>query len=191
MLLFYLNLLNSLRKGDELLGKPRILSLYLNSFNKVNTTWALMLDPLYNATLLTTLAYICIMIPVESKHSLKGPETWNWADYSRRLDYSSFELTCIATCELLVSFVFYCIYFWAVTWDFQQWGMCDQQRLIPACESCWQNIIWSFKLKMSLPKLVWDNACHNDTLLETTCQGSFVPLHIAVLRKFEMRSYPR
>ena len=29
-----------------MLGKPRILSLFLNSFNKFNKTWALMYDPL-------------------------------------------------------------------------------------------------------------------------------------------------
>ena len=42
-----LNWLNSLRKRDEMLGKPRILSLFLNSFNKFNKTWALMKDPIF------------------------------------------------------------------------------------------------------------------------------------------------
>ena len=42
-----LNLSNSLRKNDKMLGKPRILSLFLNSFNKFNKTWALVLYPLY------------------------------------------------------------------------------------------------------------------------------------------------
>ena len=32
------HLLNSLRKRDKMLGKPRILSLFLNSFNKFNKT---------------------------------------------------------------------------------------------------------------------------------------------------------
>ena len=41
-----LELLNSLQKSDKMLDKPRILSLYLNSFNKFNDTRALMLDPL-------------------------------------------------------------------------------------------------------------------------------------------------
>ena len=45
--LVLLNLLNSLRKSDEMLGKPRILSFYLNSLNKFNKTRALMLDLLY------------------------------------------------------------------------------------------------------------------------------------------------
>ena len=45
--LVLLNLLNSLRKRDKMLSKPRIFSLSLNSFNKFNKTWALMLDPLY------------------------------------------------------------------------------------------------------------------------------------------------
>ena len=37
-----LNFLNSLQKRNKMLGKPRILSLYLNLFNKFNKTWALM-----------------------------------------------------------------------------------------------------------------------------------------------------
>ena len=37
-----LNLLNSLQKSDKMLGKPHILSLFLNLFNKFNKTWALM-----------------------------------------------------------------------------------------------------------------------------------------------------
>ena len=40
---FLLNLLNSLRKS---LGQPRILSLFLNSFNRFNKTWVLMYHPL-------------------------------------------------------------------------------------------------------------------------------------------------
>ena len=34
--LLLLNLLNTLRKSDNMLGKPRILSLFPNSFNKLN-----------------------------------------------------------------------------------------------------------------------------------------------------------
>ena len=45
--LVLLNLFNSLRKSDEMLGKYRILSFYLNPLNKFNKTRALMLDPLY------------------------------------------------------------------------------------------------------------------------------------------------
>ena len=37
-----LNLLNLLRKRDKMLGKPHILSLFPNLFNKFNRTWALM-----------------------------------------------------------------------------------------------------------------------------------------------------
>ena len=40
------NLLNSLQKGNKMLGKPRISSLFLNLFNKFNNTGAFMLDPL-------------------------------------------------------------------------------------------------------------------------------------------------
>ena len=46
-----LNLLNMLRKRDKMLGKPCILSLFLNSFNKFNNTRAGMLDSVYNMTL--------------------------------------------------------------------------------------------------------------------------------------------
>ena len=38
----------SLRKRDKMLGKPRILSLFLNSFNKFNNTRARMLDSIYH-----------------------------------------------------------------------------------------------------------------------------------------------
>ena len=38
-----LNLLNLLRKGNKMLGKPHILSLFLNSFNKFNDTGKLIL----------------------------------------------------------------------------------------------------------------------------------------------------
>ena len=37
-----LNAINSLQKSVKMLGKLWILSLFLNSFNKFNKTWALM-----------------------------------------------------------------------------------------------------------------------------------------------------
>ena len=43
-------LLNELGKRDIMLGKPRILSLFPNSFNKFNNTRALMLDSIYHMT---------------------------------------------------------------------------------------------------------------------------------------------
>ena len=43
-----LNLLNELRKRDKMLGKPRILSLFRNEFNKFNNTRARMLDSIYH-----------------------------------------------------------------------------------------------------------------------------------------------
>ena len=46
-----LNLLKSLRKRDKMLGKPRILSLFPNLFNKFNNTRARMLDSIYHMTL--------------------------------------------------------------------------------------------------------------------------------------------
>ena len=46
-----LNLLNKSRKRDKMLGKPRILSLFLNLFNKFNNTGAGTLDSIYHMTL--------------------------------------------------------------------------------------------------------------------------------------------
>ena len=46
-----LNLLNSLRKSDKMLSKPRILSLFRNNFNKFNNTGACKLDSIYHMTL--------------------------------------------------------------------------------------------------------------------------------------------
>ena len=46
-----LNLLNELRKRDKMLGKPCILSLFLNSFNKFNKTRLGMLDFIHHMTL--------------------------------------------------------------------------------------------------------------------------------------------
>ena len=43
-----LNLLNSSWKKDKMLGKPHILSLFLNFFNKFNKAQALMLDPIFS-----------------------------------------------------------------------------------------------------------------------------------------------
>ena len=41
-----LNLLNELRKTDQMQGLPSILSLFLNESNKFNYTRARMLDPI-------------------------------------------------------------------------------------------------------------------------------------------------
>ena len=46
-----LNLLNELGKRDKMRGKPRILSLFRNEFNKFNNTRARMLDSIYHMTL--------------------------------------------------------------------------------------------------------------------------------------------
>ena len=43
-----LNLLNELGKRDKMRRKPRILSLFPNSFNKFNNTRAPMLDSIYH-----------------------------------------------------------------------------------------------------------------------------------------------
>ena len=49
---FLLNLLNSLRKSDKMLDKPRILLFFRNEFNKFNNTGARMLDSIYHLRLL-------------------------------------------------------------------------------------------------------------------------------------------
>ena len=46
-----LNLLNELRKRDEMRGLPSILSLFRNEFNKFNNSGARMLDSIYHMTL--------------------------------------------------------------------------------------------------------------------------------------------
>ena len=46
-----LNLLNELGKSAKMQGLPSILSLFLDEFNKVNNTGALMLDSVYHMTL--------------------------------------------------------------------------------------------------------------------------------------------
>ena len=79
-----------------------------------------------------------------------------------------------------------------MTWDSQQCGMWDQQRLRPACTyAVWSELLlvaWLFfecsvsdrtsfkvsKLKRWLDRLVWVYTCQNTTLLEITCHGSFL-----------------
>ena len=46
-----LNLLNKLRRRDEIRGLPNISSLFRNKFNKFNNTGARMLDSIYHMTL--------------------------------------------------------------------------------------------------------------------------------------------
>ena len=46
-----LNLLNELRKRDKMRGLLSILSLFRNTFNKLNNTGAQMLDSIYHMTL--------------------------------------------------------------------------------------------------------------------------------------------
>ena len=77
---------------------------------------------------------------------------------------------------------------WAITWDFQQCGMCDQQRLRSACayaqsdKSLSKSLKYSMtvklltekQLKRRLHRLVWVYACQNATLFEITCGGSIM-----------------
>ena len=46
-----LKLLNKFRKRDKMLGKPHILSLFLNLFNKFDNTGAQVIDSVYHITL--------------------------------------------------------------------------------------------------------------------------------------------
>ena len=80
------------------------------------------------------------------------------------------------------------ILIWAVTCDFQQCGMCDQQSLRSAfayaqsdqslCLSLEYSMTFKSigvsKLKRRLHRLVWVYMCQNDTLLEITCRGSII-----------------
>ena len=49
--LVLLNLFNALQKRNKMLGKPHILSLFCNAFNKFNNTRAQMFDSIYHTTL--------------------------------------------------------------------------------------------------------------------------------------------
>ena len=96
---------------------------------------------------------------------------------------------------------------WAVAWDFQQFGMCDQQMLRPACAHAQtgQSLYWSLKYfmtvkllsvlhlrflqckhRMRLHRLVWIYNGQNATMLEITCHGSniSVPLFLVLQCKY-------
>ena len=78
---------------------------------------------------------------------------------------------------------------WASAWDFQQCGMCDQQRLRPACAyvqsdqslckspeySLTVKLLRELQLKRRLHRLIWIwvYTCQNTTLLGITCGGPF------------------
>ena len=88
------------------------------------------------------------------------------------------------------TYLFHSINIWAATWDFKQYGACDQQRLRPACAVLSEPLLvtWIFydyyatdgtsfgvsKLKRRQHRIVWVYSCQNATLLEITCRGSFV-----------------
>ena len=92
-------------------------------------------------------------------------------------------------------------YKWAMTWDFQQCGMCDLQRLRPACAfwsepllvpwtfyDCWAIDWTSFgvsKLKRRLHRLIWVFTCQNATLLEITRHNSIVLHNTMFLVRFQ------
>ena len=75
---------------------------------------------------------------------------------------------------------------WAVTWDFQQCSMCDQQSLRSACayaqsdQSLCKSLEYSMTVKLliehhleflslkKLPRIVWVYTCQNATLFEIT-----------------------
>ena len=69
-------------------------------------------------------------------------------------------------------------YIWASAWDFQQCGLCDQQRLRPACAYAQsdQSLCLSLDYSMSV-KLLTE---HHLELLSLTggCRGSSKPTHV-------------
>ena len=73
-------------------------------------------------------------------------------------------------------------YIWAATWDFQQCGMCDQQRLRPACAYAQsdQSLFLSIEYYMSV-KLLTE---HNLKFLSLTggCTGSSKSTHVKMPR---------
>ena len=88
----------------------------------------------------------------------------------------------------------YNTYIWASIWDFQQYSMCNQQKLRSAYEHAQsdQSLCWSLeyfmtlrlpnehhlefvsKLQRRLHRLVWVYTSRNATLLEITCRGSVI-----------------
>ena len=48
-------------------------------------------------------------------------------------------------------------YIWDVTWDYQQWGMCNQQRLRPACAYAQsdQSLCLSLEYSMTVKNIIW------------------------------------
>ena len=90
---------------------------------------------------------------------------------------------------------------WAVTWDFQQCGMCDQQRLRPACTYAQSDqslcLMLEYKAtdrmafgvskhKRRLHRLIWVYTFQNATLLEITCCGSCY-IQICVITRHVMK----
>ena len=110
---------------------------------------------------------------------------WEWWFYTCFTVFWSFEYLLIHQFE----------HNWGMAWDFQQCGMCDQQRLRPLVQpahtrslirafasrlislwllSYWLNIFGVSKLRRSLHRLVWVYTYQNATLLEITCHSSYV-----------------
>ena len=75
-----LNLLNELRKGDNMRGLLSKLSLFRNEFNKLNNTGAQMLDSIYHRTLKLL------------KNHILGLKTSRFCHLSRKLITESIKL---------------------------------------------------------------------------------------------------
>ena len=101
----------------------------------------------------------------------------------------TFDLHLAVTCQKEVFFVyfwvavshrFYCTHhiIWAMTWDFQQCGMCNQQRLRPACAYAQSDQSLCLSLEYSLTvKLLTEH--HLEFLsLKGGCTGSSESTHV-------------
>ena len=107
---------------------------------------------------------------------LKIMYKWFFGDYQNCSNYSAFRIIR------------------AVAWDFQQCGMCDQQRLRPACAypQTDQSLCWSLKYSMTVKLLTephleflsWKGGCtgsSESTLVKMPyCWKSHVTVHLSV-----------
>ena len=95
-----LNILNSLRKRDKMLGKPRILSLFPNLFNKFSASLAFFL--FFPTCLINSIKHehSCKILYLQSQ-SLSWFITWQW----NRFDIAFFSFL-VVNCEFTLNFVY-------------------------------------------------------------------------------------
>ena len=78
-------------------------------------------------------------------------------------------------------------YNWAVAWDFQQFGMCDQQRLRPACAYTQtdQSPCWSLKYSLTVKLLTQPHM--RFLSLKGGCKGSSESALVKILHCWKSR----